>query len=401
MVELIEILARFNTITEDQAFRLFDPSLKKLVAKALRSCLRTRHFAAETVNVPSPTDGKVRAGCNTWEQVKIYFLTIRGKAFIEKHFPNLRQNIKTGSPTGIRRDRLYHELLVVECLLWWRERFDVVEAYTENELRCLCEIPADLRVVVNKEGVHSQTDCEVVVQNIRHQIEGKNSEMLFFTPSVRQADTIDKLKTTTSIILRLTPNKTKDVDANRLLNKLEEQIIEQLDWTECPLSAAAIATILKKDRAQISAAMSKMSRDGVISECSLHTACGTQKGRPEKLFAIKEQDLELFSDRIFALLLSKSIVKLSEGDYKIIHINKQSRFIITENSHAQRKIFYLDNTDNPIEKEALRFDEIKREAIRREMAYLFVAADFDRFKCLKRLSREPIFYTFSSQKASV
>lgn len=356
-IELIKTLARMHAVTDDQSVRFFDASERKIVESVLRDGVREKVFGMETVPVPAPGEHKIRAGVTATKQVKIYYLNNRGKMIVRKFAPELGRKIRAGRPTGVHRARLYHELLVVECLLWWLARFKVIEYSTENELKSAGQNPADLRVTTVQSSGHSSVDCEIVVQNKPSDIAQKSDDMLWFTPSKRQADTIDWLKKTSTIVINLRTTRPRPGKVRPLLSASEQEVFDALELKNYPLTAGAVAAVNGTDRAQTSSVLCKLTKQGVLYSAGVHPLPGLERGRPEKLFALEAAELDLFSDRVFALMLSKVIEKAAETDCQVV-LPKVKKGPILVTNFRVLKMLFIEDVDCSVAENVAKFSDL-------------------------------------------
>lgn len=384
-LKLLVLIARFGVVSRKQLYKYFD----KKDHTAVRDHLSTKHFRDELVSIPALNS----RGEYQDEQLTIYYLSNSGRYFVNKNLSKAVKVLPKGTPLIARRNRIYHELLVFECYLYWCRKYTDIEYLTENELKSRGENPADLRIIRYENGEKIENDCEIIVTNQRAQIAAKANNMLFFTPSLQKKDLIDRAKKTESILLNLETNKQKRLAVERLLTRIEFNIIRIIVGYGGILNACALALLTGKDRGYITSVANKLVADKFMYAATIQS--GIKKSN--KIYAAEEVDLIAFSERMFGLLLSKSIQELAENNV-IKYINREDRVMVTDNGFA-RRVYYFDNGDTSIRQEAKRLAEIKAEAARLRIGYLFVAADYERFKQMRLEYKEYFCYAFDTQSS--
>ena len=342
LIKILSHLARLRQMSANQIYRLCSGSLKKDVETELLFAVKDKFLIYKPFEVPVESETKVRAGQSKMRRLGVYYLSAKGKRLVKKHVKKIRC-LKSSRPSGELKKRIYHDLLVVETLLWFYERDNVTGFYNEDELRSDEQPTADLRVLLDTNGVVSVVDCEVTVQNTRSQIEAKQSHLMFFTPSLRQADIIETIKKTVVQIINLQDEVIKKPKSNLILSDREEELIEALGRKGGALTANAAALVVGKDRAQTNSFLKRMVQDGRIYVSTAHTNPGKQNGRPVNVYALRSELIDVLCDRIFAVHVSKAIENGNKKGYWVTETDRAAQVITICNGTDSRRIQVSQN----------------------------------------------------------
>ena len=342
LVKILSHLARLRQMSANQIYRLCAESLKEDVENELHFAVKDKFLMYKTYEVPVATETKIRAGQSKMRRLGVYYLSAKGTRLVKQNVKKIRC-LKTSWPAGELKNRMYHDLLVVETLLWFYERDNVLGFYNEDELRSDDQPTADLRVLLEADGVLSVIDCEVTVQNTRKQIEAKKDHLLWFTPSLRQADIIETVKKGAVQIIHLQDEVTQKPKSNLVLSDREEELIEALGRKGGALTANAAALVVGKDRAQTNSFLKRMVQNGCIYVSTAHTNPGKQNGRPVNVYALRSEFIDLLCDRIFAVHVSKTIENGHKNGYWVTETNRETQVITICNGTDSRRIQISQN----------------------------------------------------------
>lgn len=344
LTELCRLFAKLGIMMIDQAERFFEPEDRSVVRWLLeQGNIEWGVFGCMPCLIPVISEHKPRAGRGEKRRVEVYYLLANGREIAKKSGMR-RARIRMGCPlTKIAHQRVHHELLVVETLLWMGQSHNVVDFCTENELKSMQDAPADLRVVEEKKGTYSFYDCEVVVTNTRQQIEEKADGMLFFTPSKRQAHVIQAVKRAPAIVLNLKQNAPKAHAKTESLTPIESEVMAALRRNGGALTGPATAKTLGKDRAFTSKICKQMERKGALFGCSVHAKPGVQKGRPRKIYALSADCLDSFSDLLFAYELSDVLVKAFNQGWFPMEVDRNNSIARISDGHQVRTVQFSQN----------------------------------------------------------
>ncbi|MBK6722967.1 MAG: hypothetical protein IPG58_06695 [Acidobacteria bacterium] len=339
LLQTLWYLATFRCFTKDQAIRLFHARLADSIQGLIDHSLANGYIANITLDIPIATRTKIRHGQTAVRPVSVYYIAAKGKRLLKKHSRGVKF-LKTSRPVGTHRRRLYHDLLIVEVLIWMRHNYNVSKIYNEDRLRGMKENLADLRVeITSGSGTLHYIDCEVVVQNSRQDIEKKSDNLSWFTPSLTQADIIRKTKPINQGVNIINLDETEYFGADRTatLSVLESEILQTISSKGGTLTAAAMAKCLRRDRARTNTSLKALVRKGYLYLSSVHSTPGTQKGRPVHLFSVSRNLIETFEDRIFALRISNLILDPMFEGATVSGVDHDTRSVIlSQNGNSVR-----------------------------------------------------------------
>jgi hypothetical protein len=311
LIDLLKIMAKIRVISDNHAYRFFDETERGEVTATLRNALERKIFGTKIVLVPEPSDGKVRGRSGRKVAIRIYYLLEPGKRMIERYWKKGSDFVRCGQPIGIHKGRIYHDLLIVESLLWFFERFTVVDFINEDQLRSDDDVLADLRVITIENDKHRVHDCEIVVQNSRQQIEGKSDHLIWFSPSVRQCDAIESIKKAPVIHLNLQHQQPQKQHQAVTITGNEQLVLNLIGIYGGALTAPAVAKRLRKDPGQTNVLVKGLEAKGLLFTASVQANPGISPGRPAKLFAISPMKITTLNDRLHALEVSKNAIDCS------------------------------------------------------------------------------------------
>lgn len=352
--KLLKIVARLGYFTQQQAFEFFDESDRHHVKKALEWAQIYKHLESQNVLVPAAGEDKLSPVPGRAAQVKIFFLTRTGKNFLKKHKPEWIQFAKIGEPSGQRKKCLYHELLVVQALIWWYKNHKVVDFFGESALKSAGSDPADLRVLVDNNGIKTY-DSEIVVQNSRQDIEGKSDNFTYFTPSDRQADVINSIKKTSAVIINLTAFKREQQLNVQQISYADQELIRAV---ELPRTAECVADHIGYDRAKTQSDLNRLVGAGLISCAEIHLEPGKTAGRRAKLYAKKGADIQLLSDKVFWLLASRLQINQSKNQFCIYRVDRKQSAVSFTDTHDKR-LFYIEDVDLSLTENIRKFKNLQ------------------------------------------
>lgn len=348
LLGILEIMARLRSITADQAIRLFSTYYPGAVERALRQAVADKNVARAEASVPAPTDAKIRKGRTDERPVTIYYITKKGKALLRRHLRNQGRKVrflKTSEPVGVHLQRLYHDLIIVEALIWWQDNYRVLRFWIEDELRSTGENKADLRVAtILRDGSIGLSDCEIVVQNSLEDIKKKRKDMWWFTPSLTQKDIIMALQKSKGVIrIGLGGVVQKVVTPSGALTNAEAEAIAVLKRMNGALTAGAVAACLQKRREKISSLLKGLVDSGHLVASSVRMRDGKEAGSPYKVYAIDDCFIDSTADREFAVRLSKMIEYLSRFDHTVSDIDPKSETAYIKGDRINRRLKISDD----------------------------------------------------------
>lgn len=343
LLKILEVMARFRSITESQAIRLFPEFGMAQISWVLNKAVTKKYIARKVVNIPVETDAKIRKDRTRTRSEVIYYMKTTGKKVLLRHNKTVRC-LKTSRLSGVHLQRLFHDLLIVEVLIWWMEGHNVKQYWVEDELSSMGENKADLRVLtVADDGSENQTDCEIVVQNHPIDIINKSNGMMWFTPSLTQKDTIEDAKVHHGVVkINLGGVPTALITPSRPLTLAEMELIQVLRQSDGALTAGAVAACLGRDRAKTSAKLKKLVRVGHLFSSSVQLVPGQQKGRPYLVYAIAYCLIDTWADREFAVRLSKMIEFAARKGIKVSHVDRSNETALVSAGSTSKRVKILD-----------------------------------------------------------
>lgn len=307
LTELLKVLAKLRLFTIDQAYRFFEEEDHAIVLDALARAVRNGVIGRRKVLVPAPTEKKIKKGNCLMRSVEIYFLNQKGRRTAARYFQNDARYARVGAPQSVHSPRVYHDLLIVEALLYLMLKYDVVDYYNEEQLRSEDQTVADLRVIVRGSGGYEMLDCEVVVQNTRQQIAAKSDNLVWFTPIRRQAEIISWLKNARVVLLQLKTNVQPKMIKKRALSELETAALGAIIQHKGALTAGAVGKVIGKPREKMSQMLNELADFGFVYAAELHENPHRPVGRPRKIYALNPADLASSNYRLAAVRHSKKI----------------------------------------------------------------------------------------------
>lgn len=364
-IEIIELLCRLHAFTYEQLLKLTDQFDRDDVLNALKTLLEKEFIRAKIIEIPAAGENKIKPKNCKLAEVRIFFLTFQGRAYVRKKLLSLRRYVCEGRKSVPYRKTLYHDLLIVEALIFLKKYHDVTAIFNEDDLKHWKQNNADLRLIIDEGGHERMLDIEIVVQNNRSHIERKSDDMLFFTPSRCQADIIETVKKVPAIVINLANgNLPKKPDYNDFYDRYN-YLVHFFKRHRAGFTASAVATLYDDDRAQMHSILCRLAKDGHIFSRSVHENPGTQLGRRTSLFAADDFDIDDLSDRLFALSVSKAIEKYAEKQLYFHTVDRFNRIIIvTEPLRSaydvpKRRLLYLDNAKKSLPDEAANFEKLE------------------------------------------
>lgn len=293
--EILKLLGKFGCATREQICSFFPNPVAAAHALVDELPDLVEQIVAE---IPTAGEHKPRAGGKK-DRIIYCALNAEGRRSAQLYLDRDHENVK---PKKVNLARLYHDLYVVEAMLWLKENIGFERVQTEDQLRRFNgQTVPDLRI---SNGDYWQ-DCEIVVQNSRRDIEHKAEQMIWFTPSRRQADVVENVRRAAVIVLpSLLPPKVKTKREHTKLSALQRLLIEKLRAARTALSAGSLSIILKKDRADLSAALSDLEKKGLVFSTEIANMPGFSLGRPPKYYSFRP-----VSDRDYKI--AEKIVNIS------------------------------------------------------------------------------------------
>lgn len=345
---LINILAELRVMTAAQLFRWIhrsDPGKSiEQIRDFVAELFRHKFIGKMTVKIPELQSKRIRIGENELKTATVIFLNHACQSVLEDHN---KRFARFGQPSGVALDRIYHDLLVTEAVLFLSGNCDIGCLKSEDRIKSelresnqtssqsvpdfqICLI---IRCSQNREATLKLVNGEVIVQSDAADISGKPEGIIFFTANQRAADLIkslrrekvfllgdvalpafaeahlrdayDKIFNPESLLLR---RKCQQLREQKLLaNPIYLKIIYVLG-THGPLTESALATTLDLKRANVSKKLNLLIRKKLLHSEDVQLAPGAQIGRPKKLFAFAETDLSDYHFRVRQLKISLSLI---------------------------------------------------------------------------------------------
>lgn len=338
LLDILEAMAKLRCITDVQALRLFRQYSLEEIFCVLGWAVEHELIAPMTVYIPVETDTNIRYGSTETRPVEILYIEAPGKAFLLEHRDVWC--LKTLYPTRAHLLRMFHNLLVVEALIWMTERNEVVEFWVEDQLRSDGLNLPDLRVQVHLGAEDYEfIACEVVVQNKRQAVNEKSS-MIYFTPSRTQKGLIQDMKPHDKVVqinLDGVPKSPVIIPPTNL-SRSQENIFQALREHAGILTAGAVAVLVGRRQPKVSAALSKLARAGHLSRSRVQSAPGLQKGSPHVLYALDPCLSETWADEEFALRYSLFIEFFAAREIQVSDVDRKSETAVISRGRFRREI---------------------------------------------------------------
>jgi uncharacterized membrane protein len=340
--ELLRCLAKLHLITHDQLFKFLAEFDQVEVSDALNSLVYRGLLSTKDVTVTTATKESIT--------VKLYYLNSKSRVYIKKMFPSVARYLREKCFSAINRQRIYHDLLIVESLIYMKKAHNIVDFWSEEELKGLRVNCADLRILIENDGEDDQKeiDIEIVVTNKRKHIERKSANMIYFTPIKFQQDVIEAVHKAPVILLDLTTRKPLKLVSCTTLDSDDILYIEQLEAAGGALTANALALILNEKRETISAKLAELERENYIVSGRVHLKPGATKGSRTKLYSIDEYRIDSLNDRQYALLVSVRIEEMFTEGWFFLSFDRFKRVIKFVNKDNVTHSTYLDDVSMPV-----------------------------------------------------
>lgn len=349
LIGLLKLMGKLRSMTVNQAGRFFPEVTDLEIDSVLSKAVRDRLMVRKTYDLPIETSTIVRRGVTKTRPITAYYMTHRGREALREDTPKAFC-VKTNRPDGVHLLRLYHDLLVVETLLWYKNKHDLKSFYVEDQLRGRDQTLADLRVFVVVKGIRQHIDAEIVVQNTVGDLKKKSSLLQWFTPSLTQADTIEMLKPGARIhIINLEDDENSApeiVKIDREFTEVEAHLMRVLRQYGA-LTAPAVAKISGRDRGQANSLLNKLVAEGHLFTSTVNQIPGKKTGRPVNLYAYKDFEVILLSDRIYAARLSNFIIEELEKGNVVADIDRLDESF-TINGSVDSRRYKLSQNGNAV-----------------------------------------------------
>lgn len=318
------------------------------VSKVLAKAVDLKFVARKEVYIPIATDAKIRANRTPVRREIVFYMKAKGKDLLLDENKTVRC-LKTTTLAGVHLKRLFHDLLIVEVLIWWLKRYKVKQYWVEDELRSMGQNKADLRVLTVKEdGSENQTDCEIVVQNHATDIIHKNNGMMWFTCSIIQKDTIEDTKVHHGVVQIYLGGVPKvAMSPSRGLTNAEMLLVNLLRQKGGALTAGAVAVCLNRDRGRTSGALRELVRAGHLLSSPVQLRPGQQRGAPHVVYAIDPCLIESWADREFAVRLSQFIEFLSGKGIRVSDIDRTTETALVSGGRISKRVRIVALEDLP------------------------------------------------------
>lgn len=348
-IEILKLLAKLHIVTHDQLYRLLPEFERYHVSAAINLLKKLDYLCVKEYEIPSHGVGIITEKTKM-VSVLAYALNFKSRPVIYKKFPNLRL-CRRENPTGLRyRRRIYHDLLIVEALLYLHDRYEIAEIFNEEYLQRMKQPMFDLRIKIDIGGGNFNfIDIEIVVSNTNRDILNKPDSCLFFTYSSYKADIIYKLRGFDAIVLSVNGDEIKlpkdDFSSDRYDHLYE--YIHELNLRCEALTAPALAVSMKKDEAKTAAVLRELEENGYLFADYAHINLCSDKGKRTKIYATNRGILKERTDRVLSLMCSKMIVNQKEKSFfcSLDRGNRIAKFRSSEDTYA---LFYLDNPDKSV-----------------------------------------------------
>lgn len=336
---ILNYLARLRSMTADQAARFCAAATPEHILGVLEQAVADKYLASMEVQVPVITEAVVRNGLTKTRPIVIYFLASAGKRLLKQHCPFTRF-LKTTRPIKAHFHRLFHDLMIVEALLYFEWEHTVLRYLVEDDLRAMREVAvADLRVVLdNKRGGETIVNCEILVQNSRQDIENKSDDLFWITPTLRQADTVLFGKKNLGVkVLQLQDEREVFEETEPPANDAERELITALNLHGGALTALGVATYLDRDRAYTNHQLVKMVRGRRLFRSSVHRNPGKQVGGPAYIYSQQKSLLQSLKDRILALQISNAMVSAARRRMRVIDVDRDTRVVTATDGKTEQQ----------------------------------------------------------------
>lgn len=335
--ELLRCLAKLHLITHDQLFKFLSEFDRTDVANAVNSLFQRGLLSAKQMEIKDAKKELI--------SVKLIYLNSKSRVYIRKMFPLVARYFREKCFSPINRKRIYHDLLIVEALCYLKKAHNIVDFWSEEELKGLRMNCADLRILIENDGEDDQKeiDIEIVVTNKRKHIERKSANMIYFTPVKFQQDVIEAVHKAPVILLDLTARKPLKLVSCTTLDSDDIQYIEQLEACGGALTANALALTLNEKREPTSAKLVELERRNYIASGRVHLNPGKSKGSRSKIYAVDEYRIDSLNDRQYALLVSVRIEEMFELGWFFLNFDRFKRVIKFVNKDNVTHSTYLDD----------------------------------------------------------
>lgn len=350
LLDVLELIVKFRSVTELQLLRLFNQYSWQEVYKVLGWAGERELIAPMFVDLPAVTDTDIRYGRTKTRAVEIFYVKEAGKALLLEHRPD-SWCVRKLHPTKTHLLRMYHNLLVVEALIFIIARaYRVAGFWVEDELRAAGENLADLRVQVYLDDETWQyLDAEIVVQNKRRQLnENKAFGMIYFVPTRTKLALVQDTKPHDEVVhihLDGVPEPRPAVTRPANLSRSKERLCRALAEHGCILTAGAVAALVGRRRQKVSAALSKLARAGHLDRSTVQMAPGLQRGCPHVLYALDTCFSALHVDREFAARYSQFIEFWTPRGFQISDVDQTRDQAVISRDGGSLILKVLDRED--------------------------------------------------------
>lgn len=337
---------------------------------------------------------RTRSGCPT-VAVDIYFLTEYGVATADTIYKGFGRFARGGEPAGVNEARIYHDLLICEAFLHACSVYNVTDFVTEAQLKSeifhgrsaykTAENTGDFRVqYLRHDGVPDSFVGEVILQSKKEQLQGKPSNIVFYTDCQQTADKIQEFKNTGAFIFKNVLNIPKEINTKpaESFTTLEHKIMELFDGFSIALDAETVGLLLKIHRANVSSALYNLVQKNVFTYQFLNA----NGRRPIKLYGYK--NLRHFDDYLvrklyfsYSLLL-RLIIK---NNSNIEEFNVENSTITIKHLNGKRMEILIDNLQNSIEENVRQFNKMRSLNISRVDGMKMFIQNSERFETAGKL----------------
>lgn len=374
--EILKLLAKLHIVTHDQLYRLLPEFERCHVSAAINLLTNSDYLYVKEYEIPRQGSGIISKKTKMIS-VLTYALNFKSRPVIYKKFRDLRLS-RRENPTGLRyRRRIYHDLLIVEALLYLHDRYEIAEITNEEFLQRTKQTMADLRIKVDEgAGNFSFIDVEIVVSNTNKDILNKPDSSLFFTYSSYKADIIYKLKGFNAIVLNINGDEIKqpkdDFSSDRYDHLYE--YIHELNLRCEALTAPALAVSMEKDEVKTAAVLRELEENGFLFADYAHINLCSDKGKRTRIYATNRSVLKERCDRVLSLMCSRLIVNQKEKSFfcNLDWGKRIAKFRASEDTFA---LYYLDNPDKSVLENLIEFKILTAELKnnKTELLYMFAS----------------------------
>lgn len=361
---ILKLLAKLHVVSSYQLPQLLSEFTLSEINNAVNSLKKVDYLYIKDYEIPTPHAGKIT---KSTKQISVltYALNFKSRQYILRNFPILKY-YRRSNPQGLRyKNRIYHDLLIVESLIYLKERYQIEDIFNEEYLQRRQQTMSDLLIKIdNQNRTFSFLNCEVVVSNTKKDIENKPNNTLFFTYSSYQSDIISSIKPNSyPVILSIRGDdivkQKPDFDIDDIPNHFE--YFHYLKAAGGALTASALAVLMQKDPARTASICRQLEENSFLFSDRIHQNIEKPAGNRTKIYADDRRKITEKSDRVYALMLSDLIITNAENAV-FAGANKDNQLVLFNNKNGTQSLYFIDNSENSVVGERTKYKLITEDS---------------------------------------